>query len=208
MYWRREGISVLPYLDGFMAMKQGFGACVRLARRLESDFVRAGLMINVPKCHRILAQQRRQLGFDADFTVGNFQVPSDRSDAIKVSVDSILAARHGRVHPRRLASVTGTVLSMYLSWGPLTPLYAMHSHALIILVVSLNPWVGMTEEVVNDLTFWQYLPRLRFEGAIWPPTEGVAIRVASDFIDFGCEGKKQVRCPGARPRVFFKDGVR
>jgi len=64
-----------------------------------------------------------------------------------VSVDSIVVVRHGRVHARRLASVTGTVLSIYLSWGPLTPLYA-----LIKLFMSLNCWVGLTEEVVNDLT--------------------------------------------------------
>jgi hypothetical protein len=88
MYWRREGISVLPYLDDFMAMKQGFWACVRLARRLEGDFVRAGLRINVPKCHMIPAQQRRQLGFDVDFATGKFQVPSDRWEALKVSVRS------------------------------------------------------------------------------------------------------------------------
>ena len=72
MYWRRDGISVLPYLDDFMAMKQGFWACGRLARRLEGDFVRAGLRINVPKCHTIPAQQRRQLGFDVDFATCKF----------------------------------------------------------------------------------------------------------------------------------------
>jgi hypothetical protein len=63
---------VLPYLDDFMAMKQGFWACVRLARRLESHFVRAGLRINVPKCHMISTQQRRQLGFDVNFATGKF----------------------------------------------------------------------------------------------------------------------------------------
>ncbi len=72
MYWRKEGISVLPYMDDFMAMKRGFGACGRLVRRLESDFVRAGLRINVPKCHTIPAQQRRQLGFVADFATDKF----------------------------------------------------------------------------------------------------------------------------------------
>jgi hypothetical protein len=72
MCWRREGISVLPYIAGFMAMKLGFWACVRLVRRLESNFVRAGLRINVPKCHIIPAQQRRQLGFDVDFATCKF----------------------------------------------------------------------------------------------------------------------------------------
>ena len=36
------------------------------------------------------------------------------------------------------------------------------------------------------------------------PTEGVAIRTASDVDDFGCEGTHQARCPRARPRVFSR----
>ncbi len=42
MYWKGEGINVLPYLDDFMVMKHGFWPCVRLARSLERDFDRAG----------------------------------------------------------------------------------------------------------------------------------------------------------------------
>ncbi len=106
---------MLPYLDDLMFMKQGFWPCVRLARRVEGDFVRAGLRINVPKCRRIPAQQRRQLGFEVDFAAGKFQVPADRREALKVSLESILAARQGRVLARRLASVTKTVLSMHMS---------------------------------------------------------------------------------------------
>ena len=100
-----------------------------------------------------------------DLVQGKFQVPSDRSEALKVSVDSVVASRHGRVQSRKLASVTGTVLSMWLSWDQVTYSYARHGYALINLVVSLNSWVGLTEEVVNDLIFWQDLSCLRFEAA-------------------------------------------
>ncbi len=55
MHWRRGGIKVLAYLDDFMFMKSGFWQCVRLARRVERDFVRAGLKINVPKCSLVPA---------------------------------------------------------------------------------------------------------------------------------------------------------
>ena len=112
IFWRREGISVLPYLDDLMFMKQGLWACVWLARRMEGDFVRAGLRINVPNCRRIPAQQRRQLGFEVDLAADKFQVPSDQWEALKVAAESILATRQGRVLARRLASVTGTVISM------------------------------------------------------------------------------------------------
>jgi hypothetical protein len=115
-----EGIKLLPYLDDFMFMKSSFWQCVRMARRVEKDFVRAGLRINVPKCHSIPAQQRRQLGFHVDFAQGHFQVPADRWEALKVSAGVLLSARNGRVQPRRLARLTGTVISMHLSWGPVT----------------------------------------------------------------------------------------
>ncbi len=85
MFLRRDGIKLLPYLDDFMFMKSGFWQCVRMARRMERDFVRTGIMINVPKCHSIPAQQRRQLGIDVDFAQGKFQVPTDRWEALKVS---------------------------------------------------------------------------------------------------------------------------
>ncbi len=94
MFWRRDSIKVLPYLDDFLFMKHGFWQCARLARRVEGDFIRAGLKINVPKCNTIPAQQRRQLGFDVDFADGVFRVPPDRCDALKLAVDSILSARH------------------------------------------------------------------------------------------------------------------
>jgi hypothetical protein len=55
-----------------------------------------------------------------------------------VSLDAILASRHVRVQARRLASVTGTVLSMHMSRGPVTQMYTRHLYALINSVVSLN----------------------------------------------------------------------
>jgi hypothetical protein len=153
MHWRREGIKVLPYLDDCMFMKHGFWQCARVARRVEGDFIRAGLKINVPKCHSVPAQQRRQLGFDASFADGKFRVLEDRFEAMRATVDRILSAKRKRVHARKLASVTGTVLLMYMSWGSVTRLYTRHMYALIDTVVSLNSWVVLSEEAKNELLF-------------------------------------------------------
>ena len=78
MLWRRDGIKLLPYLDDFMFMISDFWQCVRIARWMDRELVRARMRINAPKCHSIPAQQCRQLGFDVDFAVGKFQVPADR----------------------------------------------------------------------------------------------------------------------------------
>jgi hypothetical protein len=96
-------------------MAKGFWQCASLAKKVEADLVRDGLRINVPKCHTLPAQLRRQLGFDVDFADGKFRVPVDRWEALQASVGGLVYARHGRVQARDLASLTGTVLSMYLS---------------------------------------------------------------------------------------------
>ncbi len=128
------------------------------------------------------------VGFDVDFTDGKFRVPVNRWEALREAAEGVAGARHGRVQARRLASLTGTVISMHLSWGPVTQLYTRHLYALINSVPSLNCWVALTDGALNELIFWQGLPRTRFEGDIWPPTAGIAIRMASDTIDFGWGG--------------------
>ncbi len=52
-------------------------------------------------------------------------------------------------------------------------------------MVSLNYWVTLTEGAMNELLFWQGLPRTKFEGDIWPPTEGISNRMASDANNTG-----------------------
>ena len=60
------------------------------------------------------------MGFVLDFEEKKFQVPGDSFEALKAIVEGILSSRNGRVQARSLASVTMTVLSMYLSCGPMT----------------------------------------------------------------------------------------
>ena len=105
---------MLLYLDDFLFVAKGFWQRSRLARKVEADFVRAGLRINVPKCHTLPAQQRRHLGFDVDFADGKFRVPVDRWEALHESAEGLVGARHGRVHARGLVNITGAVLSMHL----------------------------------------------------------------------------------------------
>jgi hypothetical protein len=100
------------------------------------------------------------------------------------SVGRVLDGRRKRVLLRTLESITGTVLSMRLSWGLVTQLYTKHLYALINSYWSLNYWADLTEGAINELLFWQRLPRAKIAGPRWKPTEGVSIRLASDARDF------------------------
>ncbi len=82
------------------------------------------------------------------------------------SVGRALSVHNGRVVARSLASIPGTVLSMYLSWGPVTQLYTRHLYDMINSVWTMNHWVVLTEGAINELFFWKGLPRLRIAGPI------------------------------------------
>ena len=119
MYWRRGGIKVLPYLDDFYFPKSGYHECVRLARRVEADFYKAGLLVNFPKSGRVPAKVRRHLGFEVDLEAGVFRVPEDRWEALQSSADALLHARGRRVQARQIAKFTGTVISIHkVGLGP------------------------------------------------------------------------------------------
>ena len=66
-----------------------------------------------------------------DLGEGKFRVPVDRWNSLQSKVDSILSAKAGRVQARKLSSLTGTVISMRLAWGPVTQLYTRCIYALI-----------------------------------------------------------------------------
>ena len=88
-----------------------------------------------------------------DFAACVFRVPEDRWGALMASVGRTLSAHKERVVARSLARITGTVLSMHLSWGPVTQLYTRHLYALINAVWTLNSWVLLTEGAINEVLF-------------------------------------------------------
>jgi len=95
MYWRKSGISVLPYLDDFFFSKMGEQACMRLHLRVRKDFFSAGLIMNVPKYYLTPSLMLPQLGFDVDLAEGNFRVPVDHWEAIHSLIDSSIISTRG-----------------------------------------------------------------------------------------------------------------
>ena len=128
------------------------------------------------------------MGFDVDLAAGLFKVPIARWEALRADAVAILSSKGTRVKARKLACLVGTVISMKLAWGPNTQLYTRNLYHILNNVPSLNCWVTINDEAHSELSLWRDLPRLRFESEIWPCTNGLSIKVATDAIDFGWGG--------------------
>ncbi len=58
---------------------------------------------------------------------------------------------------------------------------------------------------MSELLFWQGLPRVRFEGDIWPPMAGISIRMTSDANDFGWGGHIMEDAPQYAREYFSEE---
>ncbi len=58
---------------------------------------------------------------------------------------------------------------------------------------------------MGNLFFWLGLPRVRFEGDIWPPTAGIFNRMASDASDFGWGGHTMEDAPQYTREYFSEE---
>ncbi len=75
MFWRKGGISVLPYFDDFVFPKKGKHAFLLLCRKVRKEFFDARLIINEPKCQLEPILCFHELGVDIDMGEGKFRVP-------------------------------------------------------------------------------------------------------------------------------------
>jgi hypothetical protein len=167
MYWRAIGINILPYLDDLLFIITGCEACRSLARIVEEEMCLAGIAINWEKSDGTPLQERIRLGFVVNLAEGLFKVSIRIWEALKVSVDLFLSSKGVKIQARKLASFVGTVISMKLAWGPITQLHTKNLYHILNNVMSLNFWITINDEALNELHFWNDLPRLRFESDIW-----------------------------------------
>ena len=84
---------------------------------------------------------------------GLFKVPIHRWEALKASAELILYYKGVTVQARKLASLVGTVISMKLAWGPITQFYTRNLYHILNYVLSLNCWITINDEALNELHF-------------------------------------------------------
>ena len=97
---------------------------------------------------------RLHLGFVVDLAEGLLKVPTTRWEAHRVVADDILGSKGVRAQARKLASLVGTVISMKLTWGPITQLYTRDLYHILNNIVSLNCRVTVgDDEALNEPFF-------------------------------------------------------
>ena len=151
MYWRSKGTNILPYLDDFLILMMGYDVGCLLANIVKEEMHRAGLAISWDISDDKHKHEQTHLGFDVDLANGSFKIPIAEWEALREAAVAILNLKGTQVQARKLTCLVGAVISMKLPWGPVTQLYTRNIYLMLNNFPSLNYWVTIDDEALNEL---------------------------------------------------------
>ena len=184
-YWRGRGLRTVLYLDDGIVAIKGKENAEHESRQVQLDLSKAGLIANNVKSQWVPVKKLTWLGFQIEIEEGKLSVPEQK---LMKLVSQLTKAREARVIPATvLASITGKVLSMALALGPVARLMTRNLYTMLNAKSSWYQELLVTQEALEELTFWQDHSK-RFNGQnIWPEPSAVRV-VYSDASNTGYGG--------------------
>ena len=150
--WRSLGMKVIMYIDDGICSAKSYNEAESHGFRIKDDLDKAGFVINVEKS---LAPQKKGkwLGVLIDLEDGNYIIPEDKVEKLKANIVS--TASKCKPTAREVASIVGQIISMSIALGPITRLRTREMYGLINQRYSWNDRMSLTEEICEELEFWQ-----------------------------------------------------
>ena len=152
-HWRSQGIRISVCLDDGIGADSSKDSCSQDAQLVRGDLDRLGLLVKEEKSNFEPRQKGEHLGFILDLTNGEFSIPPGKIDhlfnLISLLVDDVSPTA------RDVSRITGTLISMELTLGPVVRLRTRALYAVLNSVHSLSCKVALTREAVEELNFWR-----------------------------------------------------
>ena len=151
-HWRSSGMKIVVYLDDGLGFSESFKSAKIFSDQVKSDLEKSGLVQNEEKSTWEPTQSLIWLGIGADLSQGKLFVTDKRIQSTSVLIKSIIA--RPRTTARKLAKITGKIISMSLVFGNITNLMLRYSHMSIIERISWDSYFNVNTLVLNELIFW------------------------------------------------------
>ena len=129
-YWRESGIKILVYLDDGLSFSDNFEQALIHSERVKNDLYRAGFVANEEKSTWLPTQILTWLGTSINLNEGHLFITEKRVSTVLNEIQSVL--NRPRLTARKLAGITGKIISMSLVLGNITSLMLRYSHMSII----------------------------------------------------------------------------
>ncbi|CAC5375034.1 unnamed protein product [Mytilus coruscus] len=154
-YWRENGVDIVLYLDDGLKMGKNKQEASECSSFVKTSLLEAGFLINMDKSIFEPVQCLEWLGLVWDSTDFSISISDRRIDNTITSLVDILN-NFPNFTARKLAQVTGKVISMCPVMGNITSLMTRYLHWAIEHRVKwdLKLILECPDCVFNELTFW------------------------------------------------------
>ena len=152
-YWRSKAISLVVYLDDGISAAQSFSKCEEHSLLVKSDLFKSGFVSNKDKCQWVPIQVICWLGILGDFKNNCMFIPSGKISGILDEVVENMSCK--RVSARKLARVTGRIISNFLIMGDVCKLMTKAMYRLIKCRRGWDAQVVLDSDVLVELKFWR-----------------------------------------------------
>ena len=183
-YWRSKAISIVAYLDDGISAAQSFSKCEEHSLLAKSDLFKSGFVPNKDKCQWVPIQVICWLGIFWDFKNNCMFIPLGKISGILDEVVEIMSCK--RVSARKLARVTGRIISNFLIMGDVCKLMNKAMHRLIECRRGWDAQVVLDSDELVELKFWREQLQNLNSRSIWRKQVLPSRVVYSDASAVGC----------------------
>ena len=184
-HWRESGLKIIVFLDDGLACSETFELAVAQSERVKLDLHKSGFLENFKKSIWEPTRIITWLGVTIDLNEGILFITKSRVDSVIALIQSVLI--RPRLTARKLARITGKIISMSLVLGNIASLMLRFSHVCIVERTCWDFYFVPNVKVMEELKFWyEHLSRLNVR-----PLENMSqIQrvVYSDASNTGCGG--------------------
>ena len=203
VYWRKNGISVFPYLDDFFfAIGRRSSLVFTIVRDIVlADIRAAGFSLSEEKLELEPSQRRKFLGFIFDTACGIITVSPVRVAEFLSRLDTIRQAKS--ITKRSLSRLLGQLASMTPVLGSVARVYARACHAALHTVTQLHHHLKLPEDARTEILFWTHRFGEFNSTPLWKDTKVTYLELFSDASDFGWGGHAQLSADLVMAQGYF-----
>ena len=151
--WRAMGIMIVTYLDDGILLANSYQEALLHAKIIKEDLLSAGFVLNQEKSIWEPTQKVKWLGFYLDSLNDVFEVPEDKLNRIKISINNLVLFK-STCSARSLAKVVGKITCLFHALGSIV--YIMTKNCQI-WIADRHSWGSkstLPNVVLQELHFW------------------------------------------------------
>ena len=154
--WRGEGVRICVFIDDGLGTKKSYTIAKMDAILVRESLARSGFIANVEKSHWDPSQELTWLGITVDLGAGTLKISQEREESI-MSTLGFITHKLPFTSARKLANLTGKIMSTKLVLGDITQMKTRHLYRVIDARKAWDKTLSLNQHgwAISEIAYWR-----------------------------------------------------